>query len=70
MLICLGGLSVCIQYVTMAKLWVLPPSYPYETLAEFLGDLEAERITFGTLDGLLAGLFLLAAAALLYGEYP
>ena len=67
-LICLGGLSVCIQYVTMTKLWVLPPSYPYETLAELLGDVEAERITFGALDGLLAGLFLLCAASLLYGE--
>ena len=68
-LICLGGLSVCIQYVTMTKFWVLPPSQHYGTLGEFLTAVEEQQIPFGALDGLLAGLFLLAAAALLYGEF-
>ena len=67
-LISLGALSVCIQYVTMTKFWVLPPSRPYGTPGEFLDAVREEQIAFGALDGLLAALFLLCAAALLYGE--
>ena len=67
-LICLGGLSVCIQYVTIAKLWVLPPSRGYVTWGNFLRAVGEMQITFGALDGLLAALFVLCAASLLYCE--
>ncbi len=67
-LISLGALSVCIQYVTMTKLWVLSPSRGYVTWGNFLRVVGEEQITFGALDGLLAALLVLCAAPLLYCE--
>ena len=67
-LIFLGALSVCIQYVTMTKFWVLPPSKSYITWGAFLRAIQEEPITFGPLDALLAVLFLLCTALLLYEE--
>ena len=66
-LIALGALSIGIQYVTMTKLWVLPPSGSMVTLGQYL-DAVDQHITFGPLDVLLAALFLLCTALLLYGE--
>ena len=67
-LISLGALAVGIQYVTMTKLWVLSPSQSYVTWGNFLQAVGEKQITFGALDGLLAALFVLCAAALVYGE--
>ena len=67
-LISLGALSISLQYVTMTKLWVLSPSRGYVTWGNFLRAVGEEQITFGTLDGLLAALFILFTASLLYGE--
>ena len=67
-LISLGALSVCIQYVTMTKLWVLSPSQTYGTWGRFLSAVLEEPIIFGPLDALLAILFLLGAALLIYQE--
>ena len=67
-LISLGALSVWIQYVMMTKFWVLPPSESYVTWGRFLSAVLEEPITFGPLDALLAVLFLLCTALLIYQE--
>ena len=67
MLTLLGVLSVSIQYVTMTKFWVLPPSGSMVTFGQYL-DAVDQHITFGPLDVLLAAMFLLCAAILLYVE--
>ncbi len=67
LLVFLGALSVCIQHVTVVKFSVFAPGSSHVRLTGFLRAVEQE-ISFGLLDGLLAALFLLAAALLLYGE--
>lgn len=67
LLVFLGALSVCIQQVTVAKFSVFAPGSSHVRLTGFLRAIEKE-ISFGLLDGLLAALFLLGTALLLYGE--
>ena len=62
-----GGLSVCIQYVTLEKFSVFPPSRSYTTWASFVHAVE-QQISFGLLDGLLVALFLVSTAFILYKE--
>ena len=62
-----GGLSICIQYVTIEKFSVFPRGKSYTTWANFVRAIE-KQITFGPLDGLLVALFLVSTAFLLYKE--
>ena len=63
----LGALALCIQYFTMAKLSVFAPGSSHLRLGTFLEAVE-KQVAFSALDGLLAALFVLCAASLLYGE--
>lgn len=67
LLILLGGLSVCIQHVTIVKLSVFAPGSSHVSLPRFLRAV-GQQIDLSPLDGLLAALFLLATALLLYEE--
>ena len=66
-LLFLGGLSVCIQYVTVEKFSVFPPGGSHVTWENFIRSVEAQ-ITFSALDGLLVALFLVGSAFVLYQE--
>ncbi len=66
-LLFLGGLSVCIQYVTVEKFSVFPPGVSHVTWGTFIRSVEAQ-ITFSALDGLLVALFLVGSAFVLYQE--
>ena len=63
----LGALSFFIQYSTMEKFAVFAPGSSHIRPGTFLEAVD-QQITFSVLDGVLAGLFLLSAAALFYGE--
>ena len=62
-----GGLSICIQYVTVEKFSVFAPSDSHITWEKFVRAVEKE-ITFDPLDGLLVALFLVSTVFLLYKE--
>ncbi len=66
-LLFLGGLSVCIQYVTVEKFSVFPLGGSHVTWENFIRSVEAQ-ITFSALDGLLVALFLVGSAFVLYQE--
>ncbi len=67
LLACLGALSFSIQYSTMEKFAVFAPGSSHIRLTTFLQAVE-QQVAFSLLDGVLAALFLLLTAALLYGE--
>ncbi len=67
MLLFLGVLSVCMQYVTVEKFSVFPPGRSHVTWANFVRAVE-KQITFGPLDVLLVALFLVSTAFVLYKE--
>lgn len=67
LLIALGGLSICIQYVTLAKFSVFSPAASFVTLTNFANAI-AEKISFSQLDILLIVLFLAVSALLLWKE--
>ena len=63
-----AGTCVCMQYVTVEKFAVFPPSQSHGTLANFIGY-TSEQITFDVLDAVLLALFLISASLLLYQEW-
>ena len=67
LLVVLGALSVCIQHVTLVKFSVFAPGSSHGSLTSFLRAVD-QQIDFSLLDGLLAALFLLGTALLLYVE--
>ncbi len=67
MLLFLGVLSVCMQYVTVEKFSVFPPGRSHVTWARFIHAVE-QQITFDPLDGVLVALFLVSTACVLYQE--
>ena len=66
-LIFLGCLSFCIQYVTIDKLSVLAPSLSYLTLTKYIQAIN-EKVSFGWIDILLFVLFLATSALILWQE--
>ena len=62
-----GGLSICIQYITVEKFSVFAPSNSHITWEKFVRAVE-QKITFDPLDGLLVALFLVSTVFLLYKE--
>ena len=67
LLVLLGTLSVCMQHVTLVKFSVFAPGSSHGSLTSFLRAVD-RQIDFSLFDGLLAALFLLGTALLLYVE--
>ena len=66
-LIFLGCLSICMQYITIDKLSVLSPAVSYVTLTEYIQVIN-EKVSFGWIDILLSVLFLVTSALVLWKE--
>ena len=67
LLIFLGCLSICMQFVTVEKFSALPPAGTFVTLPAFVQAIEL-KITFEKIDIVLLFLFLAASALLLWKE--
>ena len=66
-LIFLGCLSICMQYITIEKLSVLSPAQTFGTLTEYIQAINA-KVSFGWIDILLSVLFLATSALVLWQE--
>ena len=66
-LIFLGCLSFCMQYITIEKLSVLAPAVSYVTLTKYIQAIN-EKISFGWIDISLSALFLGTSALILWQE--
>ena len=66
-LIFLGCLSICMQYITIEKLSVLPPALSYVTLTKYIQAIN-EKVSFGWIDISLSVLFLATSALVLWQE--
>lgn len=66
-LIFLGCLSFCMQYITIEKLSVLAPAVSYVTLTKYIQAIN-EKISFGWIDISLSVLFLATSALVLWQE--
>ena len=66
-LIFLGCLSICMQYITIAKLSVLPPARSFVTLTSYIRAIE-DNVSFGWIDISLSVLFLATSALVLWQE--
>ena len=66
-LIFLGCLSICMQYITIEKLSVFSPAETYGTLTKYIQAID-EKISFEWIDILLSVLFLATSALVLWKE--
>ena len=66
-LIFLGCLSFCMQYITIEKLSVLAPALSYVTLTKYIQAIN-EKVSFGWIDISLSVLFLATSALVLWQE--
>ncbi len=66
-LIFLGCLSICMQYITIDKLSVLSPAKTFGTLGEYIQAIE-EMVSFGWIDISLSVLFLATSVLVLWKE--
>ena len=66
-LIFLGCLSICMQYITIDKLSVLPPARSFVTLTSYIQAIN-EKTSFGWIDISLSVLFLATSALVLWKE--
>ena len=66
-LIFLGCLSICMQYITIDKLSVLSPARSFVTLTSYIQAIN-EKISFGWIDISLSVLFLATCALVLWKE--
>ncbi|MDE0554086.1 MAG: hypothetical protein OXI24_07730, partial [Candidatus Poribacteria bacterium] len=66
-LIFLGCLSICMQYITIDKLSVLSPAKTFGTLTEYIQAIN-EKVSFGWIDISLSILFLATSALVLWQE--
>ena len=66
-LIFLGCLSICMQYITIEKLSVFSPAETFGTLTEYIQAINA-KISFGWIDISLSVLFLATSALVLWQE--
>lgn len=66
-LIFLGCLSICMQYITIDKLSVLSPALSYITLTKYIQTIN-EKVAFGWIDISLSVLFLATSALVLWKE--